>query len=388
MLNDEDWKLNDKDWDLLLARINDKECTPFLGAGACHPILPLGSDIAKEWSKKYGYPLRDSWDLVRVAQFLAVDKDDMFPKSEIIKMLKKNKKLPDFKASDEIHGVLADLELPVYITTNYDDFMMQALINRGKDVKREFCRWNQAIKNRPKPSIFESGGFTPTLASPVVFHLHGNSEKSESIVITRDDYLDFLVNINKDTTNTMIPPRIQDAFTSTSLLFLGYSLDDWSFQVIFRHIINNLQISFSRVHVSVQLAPGERYLFTWDEIPGNDDIKLIEFLKENFSIDCLEAPKIEKTDDDMTIKVSTEKKSFSLKLNDEKTKVNLETKDGADEFITKIESKKINVYKLDYEQKARSIKYLNKYFGDRKIRVYWGTCCEFAAELKRRMGGI
>jgi hypothetical protein len=66
-------------WSLLLRRIQSGKCTPFLGAGACYGTLPLGADIARGCSERYGYPLEDSHDLARVAQFLAVREDSMFP---------------------------------------------------------------------------------------------------------------------------------------------------------------------------------------------------------------------------------------------------------------------------------------------------------------------
>ena len=87
------------------------------------------------------------------------------------------------------------------------------------------------------------------------------------------------------------------------------------------------------------------YLFSWNKIPGNDNERFIEFLKQNFGIDWVKTAKIEKIDDDKTIKVSTEMNSLSLRLNDEKTKVNLQIDDGrTDEFIVKTENGKLNIY--------------------------------------------
>jgi hypothetical protein len=47
-----DHKLTEEQWEVLLKRIKVGKCTSFLGAGACYGTLPLGSDIAKEWSEK------------------------------------------------------------------------------------------------------------------------------------------------------------------------------------------------------------------------------------------------------------------------------------------------------------------------------------------------
>lgn len=249
--------LEEKDWDTLIKRINDGKCTAFLGAGACHPILPLGKDLAEKWAKEYDYPLEDCGNLSRVAQFMAVDhRDPMFPKDEIAREFK-NYTAPDFNEPDEPHGILADLPISIYITTNYDDFMMQALKSRNKDPKLELCLWNKYIKDQP--SIFESKpDFVPNPANPVVFHLHGYREVPESLVLTEDDLLDFVVNISRD--QDVLPPIIKKAIAGTSLLFIGYRLADWNFRAIFRGIVNSMEKVLRRLSVSVQFPRPKKKL--------------------------------------------------------------------------------------------------------------------------------
>jgi hypothetical protein len=245
-------KREDIDWDLLLGRIKDGKCTPFLGAGACVGKIPSGSQIAFEWAKKYGYPMEDSYDLIRVAQFVAVIKDPTTPKELMCKKINEIiKEVPPsyFENPDEPHGVLADLPLSVYITTNYDDFMERSLKSRGKAPIQEYCRWNKNIKKRKR--MYPD--FDPTPEKPLVFHLHGIYEVPESLVLTEDDYLDFLVAISRDL--NMLPPRIQEAFADTSLLFLGYRIADWDFRVFFRILAEYLESNKKR-HYSVQLVPG------------------------------------------------------------------------------------------------------------------------------------
>jgi hypothetical protein len=275
--------LQDRDWDLLIRRIKDGKCTPFLGAGACFGTLPLGGDVAREWALKYSYPLESSSDLARVAQFLAVQYDSMFPKEEILTRLR-GVAPPSFREPDEPHGVLADLPLPVYMTTNYDDFMVQALKGRNRDPKRELCKWNRYVKDHP--SVFDRGsGFEPTVASPVVFHLHGHNEVPESLVLTQDDYLDFLVNISRDV--ALLPPRIQKAMAGTSLLFIGYSLEDWSFRVLFRGLVSATESSLRRISVTVQLPPAgseamQHYLDAYFE---NMDMRVFWGTAREFSVE-------------------------------------------------------------------------------------------------------
>ncbi|TMJ92615.1 MAG: SIR2 family protein, partial [Alphaproteobacteria bacterium] len=240
--------LSDSDWKLLLHRIKEGRCTPFLGAGASFPALPLGGGVAEKWSAEHNYPLADRTDLPRVAQYLAVTYDSMFPKEELANSFKKCAP-PDFSARDEPHGVLSRLPLPIYMTTNYDDFMIRALKAQGREGVRETCRWKSDIKHLP--SEFEKG-YVPSAQQPVVFHLHGYLDETKSMVLTEDDYLDFLMRISTD--QHILPPRVQEAFTDSTLLFLGYGLADWNFRVLFRALVEYLDKSSTRSHVSVQLS--------------------------------------------------------------------------------------------------------------------------------------
>ena len=78
-------------------------------------------------------------------------------------------------------------------------------------------------------------GLVPTQANPVVFHLHGHYDVPESLVLTEDDYLDFLVAVSRD--DGLLPHQIQKALAGASLLFLGYRLADWNFRVIHRGLV-------------------------------------------------------------------------------------------------------------------------------------------------------
>lgn len=99
--------------------------------------------------------------------------------------------------------------------------------------------------------------------------------------------------------------------------------------------------------------PGDAFgfyesLFSWNEIPGKDNGKLIEFLIEDFYVKWVKVAKIEKVDDGTTIRVSTEKNSLSLRLNDEKTKAKLEIDDGRTHEFAVIKDKgNLKIYYRD-----------------------------------------
>jgi len=255
--------LTDKDWDVLLRRINQGRCTPFLGAGASYGVLPLGGDIAKQWADQYDYPMEDRSNLIAVSQFLALKySDSVFPKDLIVEMFEKAGE-PDFTDPIEPHRVLASLNLPVYVTSNYDDFMIKALVRRHRQPNRVLCQWNRAVKDyvTDNPTILEKDpSYKPTVANPVVFHLHGHVPISESLVLTEDDYMDFLVNISADP--GLIPAPIARALTGSSLLFIGYRISDWNFRVLLRSFDRLSEGAVSRLNVAVMRAPA-----------GSDEVK-------------------------------------------------------------------------------------------------------------------
>ena len=87
------------------------------------------------------------------------------------------------------------------------------------------------------------------------------------------------------------------------------------------------------------------YLFSWDNVAENDYMKLIGFLKNKFNIEWVKTENISKTKDCEIIMVSNNEKSLTLKLNDDKTKVNLTIYDGrVDEFTVKTENGEINIH--------------------------------------------
>ncbi len=258
--------ITNTEWKDLIGLIDEKKCTPFIGAGACvfkgedgEPWLPLGRDIAKKWTEKYGYPFDDSGELARVAQFMAIENgDDMHPKN-ILRQEFRKRDPPDFSKEqykNTPHAVLADLDLPIYITSNYDGLMESALKSRGKVPISEFCRWNGYAKAAGIESYFDKNKrYKPSITNPLVYHLHGDFNIPQSMVLTERDYLDFIVYLNREDEKKSLPSFIRQALASTSLLFIGYSMEDISFRVIFQGVMNQIGTRFQNISIAVQLPP-------------------------------------------------------------------------------------------------------------------------------------
>jgi hypothetical protein len=247
-------------WDMLLNRIGEGNCTPFLGAGISHPPLPMASDLSRQLATEWDYPLTNDGDLMSVAQY-AVTKwgDSTYPKEEVCRRFK-DVPGPDFTQPDQPHAVLAGLPIPLYLTTNYDGFMAEALGRAGRPATQEICRWNAELR-KTHDSYLASN--QPTAEAPVVFHLHGHIDSPESLVLTEDDYLDFMVNVSADDAaasprEMLLPPRVQESMAATSLLFVGYGLRDWNLRLLFRTLVARAAITRRIVSVSVQIHPDDK----------------------------------------------------------------------------------------------------------------------------------
>jgi UDP-2,3-diacylglucosamine pyrophosphatase LpxH len=98
--------------------------------------------------------------------------------------------------------------------------------------------------------------------------------------------------------------------------------------------------------VDAGLHIGNKFLFDWNEIPGNGSNELIEYLRNTFHVNGLNKQKIHKTDNDMSIKLSGKKNSVILTLNDKKTGVNLIIDNVLkDELNVKLENTKLKIYR-------------------------------------------
>ncbi len=165
---------------------------------------------------------------------------------------------PDFTERYQVHKVLASCDLPLYVTTNYDDFMFQCLEQTpGRAPRREISPWYVTDpRDRPASSLSDRQ-YQPSEREPLVFHLHGHYTVPRSLVLTEDDNIEYLVREAADARRRdlqVLPDYVRGRLRDTSLLFLGYGLQDWTFHVLFRRLLSGSPQR--RNHISVQLNPG------------------------------------------------------------------------------------------------------------------------------------
>jgi hypothetical protein len=279
-------------WEILLYDIADKRCIPFVGPGASERWVQLDA-TAKEWAEKfqYPYPLEDSSQLPRVSQFLAIrEGDESTPKKLLSRRIKDLKSRPMFSAPEyenTVYAVLADLNLPIYVTTNYDHLMEDALTDKGKKPIMEYSIWKDLGVNRNTVGQIESshtssGYFDsdtpqrrPTSAEPLVFHLLGDIDTPQSMVLTEKDYIDFAIYLSKMGDRYTLPHSIRQNLSNSTLLFVGYRLEDIRFIIVFEGFIKLMSSLQSKsIAVQVQLP---------SKIESESQKKIIQEYLEKFT---------------------------------------------------------------------------------------------------------
>lgn len=269
-------------WPALLDAIRSGRCTPILGGGISEALLGSRREVAAHWAEEYRFPLAPfaREDLPEVAQYLAVNQSPIFPREGLGKFLRaqmwqrygaqlaadlQNAPLPKLisavgevnrkRDTSDAHAVLASLPFPIYITTNPDNLLADALRAAGKEPQVELCKWNEDMDTE---SIYDrEPDFRPDEKRPLVYCLFGQFSDLDSMVLTEDDYFDYLIGVtsNKD----LIPGVVRRALADTALLFLGFQLDDWNFRVLYRSIMSQQGSSRRKKysHIAAQIDPEE-----------------------------------------------------------------------------------------------------------------------------------
>lgn len=280
---EEVWKmgLSDEDWRDLLTSVYRKKCVPFIGAGVYtirtdsqkEPI-PISRHIIDKWKGIYPLEdlyelarvaaLEDSYQLARLAQYLEIQgADERYPKTMLSDMLKDIS--PSYLTSQtkSPYEVLSNMDLPIYITSNYDRFMEDALSrNPRKTAESDFCKWSDKLIKYAKtvniPSVFDQTQYKPTEQRPLVYHIHGDMNIPGSMVLTERDYFEFVINLNKSEDKDILPSVIRTELATSSLLFIGYSLEDISFRSIFQgflSFLSSISNEFRTPSIAVQIPP-------------------------------------------------------------------------------------------------------------------------------------
>jgi hypothetical protein len=102
----------------------------------------------------------------------------------------------------------------------------------------------------------------------VIYKIHGSFSDAATVhtgagvLITEDDYVQFLTVINE--TMHGVPTHIVSRLTRSTVLFLGYSLDDWDFRTLHKVLVEQrLSKHQRRAAFAIQWQPPQFWVDFW-----------------------------------------------------------------------------------------------------------------------------
>lgn len=202
-----------------LAEMVEGNAALFVGAGLSVPAGYVDwQSLLRPLSEDLGLLIELEHDLVAVAQFHVTSKGNNRGKlhKELIEALS-----PDNPPTAN-HRLLAQLPLRTYWTTNYDKLIESALRANGKivDVK-------SAV---PQLATTRAG------RDATIFKMHGDIERPDEAVATKDDYERY----SKD--RGAFITALSGDLVSKTFLFLGFSFTDPNLE----HVLSQLRLTFTR----------------------------------------------------------------------------------------------------------------------------------------------
>jgi hypothetical protein len=227
--------------DDIAGRIKEGKCVLFLGAGVHAPASagskwnypaqiapPFGGDLSEKLATDCDYaadyPTASPRELPRVAMHYELKQG----KGRQALVNRIEDEVESNKQASPILRALGELNFPLVVTTNYDTFFERSLpISKAAQI-----RVYEKTPNREAPTPDFND---PTEAKPGILKIHGDFTHPESLVITDEDYIHFVLR--------MSDPQLRfHPFPLTALyqiqkcptLFLGYSLLDYNMRLFLK----------------------------------------------------------------------------------------------------------------------------------------------------------
>lgn len=222
--------------ELLAQAVSMKRCILFLGAGVHAPPPadsafaypaerrpPIGSALSQNLAMSCNlaarFPGEDSSNLQRVALFYEIARS----RHQLVDAV--TTAVQTGKQPSPMLEALARLDFPLVITTNYDQLLENALRAAGKEPRVA------VYTPRLEPTTDYRD---PTAESPIVFKIHGDVSRPESIVITDEDYIQFVLRMSNKDPYDPVPLTLKYYLTGWTTLFVGYSLLDYNLRLLFK----------------------------------------------------------------------------------------------------------------------------------------------------------
>jgi hypothetical protein len=251
--------------DLVAEAVRQQQCILFLGAGVHAPPPdgspfdyppqqrpPIGAALSRELAAacafEESFPGEDPTNLQRVALAYEIDSS----RGRLVDAI--TSAVDTGRAPSPMLRALARLDFPLVITTNYDQLFERALRDAGKQPRVS------VYKPEPEPTMdFRNA----TSESPVIYKLHGDIAQRESLVVTDEDYIQFVLRMSDKEPYDPIPLSLKFFLTGSTTLFVGYSLLDYNLRLLFKALRWKIDAANMPDTYSVDFRPDPLIVDVW-----------------------------------------------------------------------------------------------------------------------------
>jgi SIR2-like domain len=177
--------------------------------------------------------------------------------------------LTEGASPSKLLATLARLPVRMIVTTNYDRLMEKAFDDASvsyRVVVQPIEGFNTRAGQKRVAELAEFDGL-------ILYKFHGefgasgpagtlnDGTQSPRIILTEEDYIEFLSVLGKD---RAVPSLITERLADNTLLFLGYSLEDWDFRTMHKLLIDRLAKHSQRTSFAIQKDPPEFWVKYWE----------------------------------------------------------------------------------------------------------------------------
>ena len=266
-------------WKTICSQVRKNQFIPIVGPELGEDVFGGTRELAEQLAKEHAFPLaaHERTDLAKVTQYISTNQNRNYVQEAVEKGFLRQiaerldgtdkhggKTLPEFLklASERCHSnpdnayrSVTDLPASIYLNASYETMLFHSLKAAGKNPEAVFSSWRGTdVPKQPQPKIVK-----PEPETPWVYHIFGLYGKPDTMVLTEDDFFDYLIATSR---LDLLPPILVGRLMQSSLLFLGFRLDDWRFRVLFRLIVTRQGTETMKElsHVGVQVNPDEQDL--------------------------------------------------------------------------------------------------------------------------------
>jgi hypothetical protein len=249
--------------------IKQEHCILFLGAGVHAPPPdgatfqypvplrpPLGSQLSEQLAEACKLaerlPAEHPENLLRVALLY----ERVFGRRKLVELV--TEKVQKGKSASPILRALAEMGFPVIISTNYDQLFEDALDKAGRHPRRVIYTPDDRGRTVDYPD--------PTAEQPIVFKIHGDISEPDSMVITDEDYIQFVLRMSTSKrAYDPVPLTVKTRLTEWTTLFVGYSLLDFNLRLLLKTLRWKIDHSCKPDMFSIDFSPDPLVLDVWQD---------------------------------------------------------------------------------------------------------------------------